>query len=84
MLKQYSFSVRLYVAGINGMAGSAIACEARVQGYEVLGKSSKEMDFTYREGTFEEMHVAKPDLLIIAAAKVGGIGANSAMPVDFG
>lgn len=71
------------MAGINGMAGSAIACEARVQGYEVLGKSSKEMDFTYREGTFEEMHVAKPDLLIIAAAKVGGIGANSAMPVDF-
>ena len=75
--------MRLYVAGINGMVGSAIAREAKIQGYEVLGKSSKKLDLTHRENVFEEMHATKPDLLIIAAAKVGGIGANSSMPVDF-
>ena len=75
--------MRLYVAGINGMVGSAIALEAKTQGYEVLGKSSKEIDFTNRANTFAEMQTAKPDSLVIAAAKVGGIGANSSMPVDF-
>ena len=75
--------MRLYVAGINGMVGSAIALEAQTQGYVVLGKSSKEIDFTNRENTFAEMQTAKPDSLVIAAAKVGGIGANSSMPVDF-
>ena len=65
------------------MVGSAIALEAKTQGYEVLGKSSKEIDFTNRANTFAEMQTAKPDSLVIAAAKVGGIGANSTMPVDF-
>jgi GDP-L-fucose synthase len=75
--------VKLYVAGINGMVGSAIALEARSHDYEVLGKSSKELDFTNRTEVFQELNRVKPDSLIIAAAKVGGIGANSTLPVDF-
>lgn len=75
--------MRLYIAGINGMAGSALAFEANAQGFEVIGKSSKELDLTDRNDVFEEIQSNKPDALIIAAAKVGGIGANSAMPVDF-
>jgi GDP-L-fucose synthase len=75
--------MRLYIAGINGMVGSAIAEEARKQGHEVLGKSSKELDLTNREAVFAEMKSVKPDALVIAAAKVGGIGANSTFPVDF-
>ena len=75
--------MRLYIAGINGMVGSAIAEEAKKQGYEVLGKSSKELDLTKREAVFAEMNSVKPDALVIAAAKVGGIGANSTFPVDF-
>jgi len=65
------------------MVGSAIAFEAIAQGFEVSGKSSKELDLTDRKGVFEEIQSNKPDALIIAAAKVGGIGANSSMPVDF-
>jgi GDP-L-fucose synthase len=65
------------------MVGSAIAVEARSQGFEVLGKASKELDFTDRPAIFEELQATKPDVLMIAAAKVGGIGANSSMPVDF-
>jgi GDP-L-fucose synthase len=75
--------MRLYIAGINGMVGSAIAEEAKKQGHEVLGKSSKELDLTNREAVFAEMKSVKPDALVIAAAKVGGIGANSIFPVDF-
>ncbi len=65
------------------MVGSAIALEANAQGMEVMGKSSKEIDLTDRKVVFEEIQRNKPDALIIAAAKVGGIGANSSMPVDF-
>jgi GDP-L-fucose synthase len=75
--------MRLYIAGINGMVGSAIAEEAKKQGHEVLGKSSKELDLTNRDAVFAEMKSIKPDALVIAAAKVGGIGANSTFPVDF-
>jgi GDP-L-fucose synthase len=65
------------------MVGSAIAIEARAQNHQVLGKSSRELDLTNREGVFQDLILTKPDCLIIAAAKVGGIGANSSMPVDF-
>jgi GDP-L-fucose synthase len=75
--------MRLYVAGINGMVGSSIALEAILQGYEVVGKSSQELDLTDRKAVFDEISSTKPDFLIIAAAKVGGIGANSSFPVDF-
>ena len=75
--------MRIYIAGINGMVGSAIAEEAKKQGHEVIGKSSKDLDLTQRELVFAELISEKPDALIIAAAKVGGIGANSTFPVDF-
>ena len=75
--------MRLYVAGIRGMVGSAIAQEAKKQGYEVVGKSSRHLNFTNRKETFAEIQLTKPDFLVVAAAKVGGIGANASMPVDF-
>ena len=75
--------MRIYVAGINGMVGSAIALEARRQGHKVFGRPSTEIDFTNREDVFKELHGAELDALVIAAAKVGGIGANSRFPVNF-
>jgi GDP-L-fucose synthase len=75
--------MRMYVAGINGMVGSAIAIEAKSQGYEVMGKSSRDLDLTNRQSVFDEMRQFMPEILVIAAAKVGGIGANSNLPVDF-
>lgn len=75
--------MRIYVAGINGMVGSAIALEAKAQGHEIIGKSSKDLDLTDRTAVFNELRDTKPDSLIIAAAKVGGISANSTFPVDF-
>ena len=65
------------------MVGSAIAIEARAQGHEVLGKPSRNLDLTDRATVFAELQSVRPDALVIAAAKVGGIGANSSQPVNF-
>ncbi len=75
--------MRIYIAGINGMVGSAIASEAKRQGHDTLGKASNSLNLQDREAVFSELLSAKPDALVIAAAKVGGIGANLALPVDF-
>ena len=73
----------MYIAGINGMVGSAIAREALLNNFEVIGKSSKELDLRNRENTFLELESEKPDILIMAAAVVGGIAANYEFPVEF-
>jgi len=83
MSKHYSYPMRIYVAGISGMVGSALALEAKLQGHEVIGKKSKELDLTDRAAVFREFQETRPDYLVIAAAKVGGIEANSSLPVDF-
>jgi GDP-L-fucose synthase len=75
--------MRIYIAGINGMVGSAVAEKAVEQGHVVIGKNSKELNLTNRAAVFAELTAMKPDALIIAAAKVGGIGANAIFPVDF-
>ena len=75
--------MRIYVAGIHGMAGSAIADEALRNGHTVIGKSSKELDLTNRNLVFQELSSFEIDALVIAAAKVGGIGANLLDPVNF-
>ena len=75
--------MRVYVAGIYGMVGSALSRHLREAGHEVLGKTSREVNFLDRELTFHDLMESKPDALIFAAAKVGGIGANSTLPVDF-
>lgn len=75
--------MRIYIAGIKGMVGSAIAEVASSQSHEIFGKSSGELDLTERSKVFKELIEVSPDALIIAAAKVGGIGANASRPVDF-
>ena len=65
------------------MVGSALKNLASSQGHEVFGKSSSELDFRERYLTFSELGKIKPDCIIIAAAKVGGIGANIENPVKF-
>jgi GDP-L-fucose synthase len=75
--------MKLYIAGIRGMVGSAIALAAQTKGYDVVGRSSKELDLTNRSAVFDEITKERPDALVIAAARVGGIGANMADPVGF-
>ena len=75
---------KVYVAGHRGLVGSAIwrALEAKGAG-QLIGWRSGELDLRDREATFDAIAEAKPDIVIDAAAKVGGIMANSTYPVEF-
>ena len=76
--------VSVYIAGHNGLVGSAIwrALEAEGVG-KLIGWRSAELDLCDRRATFDAINEAKPDVIIDAAAKVGGIMANSTYPVEF-
>jgi GDP-L-fucose synthase len=73
----------ILVAGATGLAGSAIIRELTRLNKEVIGISSKDLNLLDRDATFNFFDRVKPDVVIDAAAKVGGIGANNAFPVEF-
>ena len=74
----------VWVAGHRGMVGSAIrrALEARGD-VELLGWSRSELDLTDRTATLDAAAAARPDVVVLAAARVGGIVANDTSPVEF-
>lgn len=75
---------KIYVAGHRGLAGSGIWRHFQYQGYtNLVGLSSKELDLTDRDSVFRAMDSIKPDVIIDAAARVGGIHANDTYPADF-
>jgi GDP-L-fucose synthase len=74
----------IYVAGHRGLAGSAIWRGLERQGYShLVGFSSEELDLTERTKVFDALAAIKPDVVIDAAARVGGIHANSTYPAEF-
>ncbi len=75
---------RVYVAGHRGMVGSAVWRALEGAGYtDLVGWSSSEVDLTDRDAAMDAVVSAKPDAVVVAAAKVGGIMANSTYPVEF-
>lgn len=75
---------RIYVAGHHGMVGSAIVRELKQQGFSnIIGKSSKELDLTRQKEVESFFSSEKPEYVFLAAAKVGGIYANSTWPAEF-
>ena len=73
----------ILVAGATGLAGSAIIRELTRIGRPVVGISSKDVDLLDRNATFNYLDKLKPNVVIDAAAKVGGISANNNYPVEF-
>jgi len=73
----------ILVAGATGLVGSAIVRELNAAGKPNVGISSKDVDLLDRAATFKFVKEFKPNVVIDAAARVGGIGANNAHPVDF-
>ena len=73
----------ILVAGATGLVGSAIVRELVATGKPNVGISSKDVNLLDRAATFKFVKEFKPDVIIDAAARVGGIGANNAHPVDF-
>jgi GDP-L-fucose synthase len=75
---------KIYIAGHNGMVGSAIARVLNASGYtNIIGKSSKELDLKNQTAVFNYIQTEKPEIIIDAAAKVGGILANNNYPYQF-
>jgi GDP-L-fucose synthase len=75
--------VKIFVAGGTGLIGSAITAEYLSLGHEVFAISRREVDLSDTDSTLVAVSDFKPDLIIDAAARVGGIGANNSKPVEF-
>jgi GDP-L-fucose synthase len=77
-------SSRIYVAGHRGLVGSAICRRLREDGYSnVLVRARRELDLFERPAVDAFFSTEKPEYVFLAAAKVGGILANSTYPVEF-
>jgi GDP-L-fucose synthase len=74
----------VFVAGHRGLVGSAIVRHLEQKpGLELLTKTRKELDLRDRQGVEQFLKAAKPEVVVIAAAKVGGIQVNYQFPVEF-
>ncbi|NVN92668.1 MAG: GDP-L-fucose synthase [Desulfuromonadales bacterium] len=75
---------KIFVAGQRGMVGSAIIRQLRGAGYEnIILRTSQELDLRDQQAVEAFFQTEKPDYVFLAAAKVGGIVANSTYPADF-
>jgi GDP-L-fucose synthase len=75
---------KIYVAGHNGLVGSAIMRRLNAKGYtNIVARSSAELDLTNQEAVENFFKEVRPEYVFLAAAKVGGIEANSKYPAEF-
>lgn len=75
---------KIYIAGHGGMAGAALLRKANELGYgNIITRSHSELDLLNQSGVNFFFKAEKPDVVILAAAKVGGIAANFHYPADF-
>ncbi|NRD23242.1 GDP-L-fucose synthase [Winogradskyella litoriviva] len=75
---------KIYIAGHRGMVGSAVWRALELKGYKnLIGKTSKELDLRNQQAVIDFVSAEKPDIIIDAAAKVGGILANNENPYPF-
>lgn len=75
--------MKIYVAGHSGLVGSALVRAIENTTHSWIGATRKELDLLDRKGVFDYLAKHRPDAVIIAAAKVGGILANKTYPVEF-
>lgn len=75
---------KIYVAGHRGLVGSALVRCLKAKGYKnIIGKTHRELDLTNQAEVEAYFEQEKPEYVFLAAAKVGGIYANSTYPADF-
>lgn len=77
-------NAKIYVAGHRGLVGSAIVRNLEAKGYtNIIGRTHSELDLTNQAKVNEFFETEKPEYVVLAAAKVGGINANNTSPADF-
>jgi len=75
---------KIYVAGHKGLVGSAIVRNLEKKGYtNILGRTHQELDLMIQQDVIDFFEKEKPEYVVLAAAKVGGINANNTMPAEF-
>lgn len=75
---------KIYVAGHRGLVGSAIVRNLEAKGYtNVIGRTHRELDLKEQAAVRAFFEEEKPDIVVLAAAKVGGINANNTTPAEF-
>ena len=75
---------KIYLAGHGGMVGSAILRQLQAKGeMNIVIRTHAELDLTDQAAVQAFMQAERPDLVILAAAKVGGIMANNSYPAEF-
>ena len=75
---------KIYVAGNRGLVGSAIVRNLKQKGYtNIIEKTHSELDLLDQQAVRSFFEAQRPEYVILAAAKVGGIGANKTYPADF-
>jgi GDP-L-fucose synthase len=83
-VKTFPLESRIYVAGHRGLAGSAIVRELQRQGYtNLVTRTHAELDLEDAAATHRFFEQERPEIVFLAAAKVGGILANNTYPADF-
>jgi GDP-L-fucose synthase len=77
-------SAKIYVAGHNGMVGSALVRKLQIEGYSnIVTRTSKDLDLRNQQAVEQFFSKEKPDYVFLAAAKVGGIVANNTYRAEF-
>lgn len=77
-------SDKIYVAGHRGLVGSAIVRNLKSKGYtNIIGRTHQELELTNQLAVREFFEKERPDVVVLAAAKVGGINANNTTPAEF-
>ena len=83
-MSQISLDDKIYVAGHRGLVGSAIVRSLEAKGYKnIVGRTHKELDLTNQAAVVNFFEEERPDVVVLAAAKVGGINANNTYPAEF-
>ena len=83
-MSQIALKDKIYVAGHRGLVGSAIVRSLKSKGYEnIIGRTHKELDLTNQAAVQAFFEEERPDVVVLAAAKVGGINANNTFPAEF-
>ncbi len=84
MNKEMTLTSKVYIAGHRGLVGSALIRCMQADGYmNVITRTHTELDLTNQKAVFEFFEKEGPEYVFIAAAKVGGIHANSTYPAEF-
>ena len=79
-----TLDTKIFIAGHLGMVGSAILRSLQAQGYNnLLTQTRSELDLTNQSAVRDFLQTEKPEYIVLAAAKVGGIHANNTYPADF-